>query len=87
METNSKRLKRQSVLALAGLKTTSLYRGMQRGLFPKSVPVGFGERNPGVAWIESEVREYLAARAAGASNDDLKALVKRQEAARKQGAA
>lgn len=88
MELGDERLiRRGCVLALAGIRTTTLYRGMQRGLFPKCVPVGFGERNPAVGWIESEVKEYIAARAAGASNDDLRALVKRQEEVRKRGGA
>ena len=76
--TGERLIKRRDAEALTGIRTTSLYRAMQKGLFPKNVAVGFGEINPGVAWIESEVREYVAARAAGASIADLRALVTRQ---------
>lgn len=83
MEATGERLiKRRDTEALAGIRTTSLYRAMQKGLFPRNVAVGFGEINPGVAWIESEVKEYVAARAAGASIADLRALVARQIARR-----
>lgn len=49
-----------AVKRLAGLSTTEIYRRMAEGRFPKSVPLGA----KAVAWIESEVRGWVASRIA-----------------------
>lgn len=49
-----------AVKRLAGLSTTEIYRRMAEGRFPKSVPLGA----KAVAWIESEVRGWVADRIA-----------------------
>jgi len=48
------------VKRLTGLSTTEIYRRMAEGRFPKSVPLGA----KAVAWIESEVRGWVASRIA-----------------------
>ncbi|BCB60789.1 transcriptional regulator [Halomonas sp. A020] len=41
-----------------GMSTTGVYRGMERGDFPK--PVRIGPR--AVAWVESEIDEWIEQR-------------------------
>ncbi|MPW04854.1 AlpA family phage regulatory protein [Paraburkholderia sp. CNPSo 3155] len=50
------------VRARTGLKTTTIYRRMNEGTFPRPVPIG-GSR---VAWLESQVDAWIAARIAEA---------------------
>ncbi len=50
----------RAVCALTSLSRTTVYRLQDSGSFPHSVPVSPGR----VAWIESEVDEYIEARVA-----------------------
>lgn len=71
-------LRRPTVTTKTGLPETSLYRDMEAGLFPSQIRIGPNT----VAWPEHEVDAVIAARIAGKSNDEIRALVKRLHAAR-----
>jgi prophage regulatory protein len=58
---------------------STLYNRIRDGLWPKLIPLGPRQ----VGQPDSEVDELLAARIAGRSTEEIKALVKRLEAARK----
>lgn len=62
-----------------GQGRSTRYVRMAQGLFPK--PIKLGPRS--VGWLESEVEAINAARAAGKSDDEIRALVLKLEAARK----
>ncbi len=49
----------KEVIRLTSLSRTSIYRLMARGRFPVSVALGFR-----VAWVESEVQDWIDARIA-----------------------
>ena len=49
-----------AVKNLTGLSTTEIYRRMREGRFPTSVPLGA----KAVAWVQSEIRDFVAARIA-----------------------
>ena len=51
-------LRRKQVQARTGLSRSTIYLYIKAGLFPK--PVALGPR--AVGWIESEVRDWIAAR-------------------------
>lgn len=55
-----KMMKASEVTALTRRSRSSLYDDMERGAFPR--PVKLGPRS--VAWLESEVRDWLDARVA-----------------------
>jgi prophage regulatory protein len=55
------------------------YDRISKGLFPK--PIKLGPRS--VGWLESEVEAINAARAAGKTDEEIRALVLKLEAARK----
>jgi prophage regulatory protein len=61
-----------------GLGMSTIYALMSAGVFPRPVRVAPGA----VAWIEREVDLVLEARAAGATDDQLRKLVKQLEANR-----
>ncbi|EGQ7810169.1 AlpA family transcriptional regulator [Vibrio parahaemolyticus] len=64
----SKRFLRMSeVIHLTGLSRSSIYDRMNANQFPKSVPLG----GRAVAWVESEVMEWLENRIA--QRDDVAA--------------
>ena len=71
-------LRRPVVEQAIGEKRSTIYRKIKLGLFPKPVQIG-GER---VAWPANEVQAVIDARIAGKSDDDVKALVAKLEAAR-----
>ncbi len=71
-------LKFDRVSDLTGLKMTSVYDHIKRGLFPP--PVKLTERTS--VWPENEVAELNAARIAGKSNDEIRELVRELVAAR-----
>ncbi|MHA6844255.1 helix-turn-helix transcriptional regulator [Ralstonia syzygii] len=48
------------VSATCGLPTSSIYDGVRRGDFPKPVPL----TGKSVAWLASEIREWMASRIA-----------------------
>lgn len=74
----SRVLRRKAVEDYTGEKKSALYGKCAAGLFPK--PVKIGVRASG--WPESEVAAVQAARIAGKSQDDIRALVRQLEAAR-----
>lgn len=67
------------VLAKRGRSRSAHYLDIQEGLFTH--PVSIGAR--AVGWPDHEVEAINAARIAGKSDDEIRALVKRLEAARK----
>lgn len=62
-----------------GTSRSTRYLRIQQGLFIK--PVKLGPRS--VGWLESEVEAINAARAAGKTDEEIRALVLKLEAARK----
>jgi len=70
------------VKRLSGLSRSTIYLRISEGLFPK--PIALGPRM--VGWRESEISSINAARIRGASADELCALVRKLEAARKSAA-
>jgi prophage regulatory protein len=75
-------LRLPSVLEQRGIRNTQHYADIKNGLFTS--PVKIGKRAS--AWPEHEVLKINAARIAGKSDDEIKALVKQLEAARTVGA-
>ena len=71
-------LRRPAVVKQTGLSRSTLYNRQSEGLWPK--PVNLGAR--AVGWPSFEVETLNAARIAGRSNDEVRALVKNLEAAR-----
>jgi prophage regulatory protein len=61
-ESRIRLLRRERVKQLTGLSTTGLYTRMQMHEFPRPVSLGGGGR--AVAWIESEVLEWIKGRKA-----------------------
>lgn len=53
-------IRREEVLRRTGIRTTTLYRLMASCEFPAQVKIGGGKKNPAVAWVESEVDEWIA---------------------------
>jgi len=51
-------IRRKEVERLTTLSRSRIYALMQQGTFPKPVPLG----KMSVAWIESEIREWIATR-------------------------
>lgn len=62
METNENQraqlLRRNTVLERCGMSTSTLYRLMDQKRFPPPVRIG----GRAVAWVESEINEWIAAR-------------------------
>lgn len=54
---SAKLLRLPEVQNLTGLQESSIYRGMSLKTFPAQVPIG----GRSVAWVESEVKEWLSA--------------------------
>lgn len=69
-------------------KRTSIYDRVKGGLFPPPVPLGTaaGGRPAPVAWPEHEIEAVNAATLAGCTESELRALVRRLVAARREGA-
>jgi prophage regulatory protein len=65
-----------------GRKPSTLYQDIRAGLFV--APVKVGQRSS--AWPSEEVAAIIAARAAGNTDDEIRALVVRLHAARKEAA-
>ena len=66
-------LRRPAVVARTGLPTRSIYRLMQRGAFPRPVPISALS----VGWLAHEIDEWIAgriaAREATAHSDEIEA--------------
>ena len=58
---NQRLIRRKEVEAKTGLGASSIYAEMGKGKFPK--PIHISERR--VAWIESEIDDWIAERIAG----------------------
>ena len=71
-------LRRPRVEEASGYSRSTLYLRITQGLWPKGV--GIGSR--AVGWPASEVAAINAARIAGQSDDEIRALVTQLEAAR-----
>ena len=72
-------LRLPEVKARTGLSRSSLYNHISQGTFTKQVPIG--ERS--VGWPESEVDAIVSARIAGQSDEAIRQLIAKLEAARK----
>lgn len=75
-------LRRKQVEAATGSGRSMIYLRVSQGLFPK--PVSLGARS--VGWPAHEVDAINAARIAGKSDDEIRGLVQRLEAARRSAA-
>lgn len=65
-----------------GTGRSTTYSQISEGLLPK--PVSIGSR--AVAWPEHEIDSIIKARVAGKSDDEIRDLVRKLEAARKEAA-
>ena len=74
-------LRRRQVQAETGYSRSTIYVRIAQGLWPK--PVSLGAR--AVGWPAREVAALNAARIAGQSDEDIRALVARLEAGRNAG--
>lgn len=77
-QTATRMLKLREVLSRRARGTTSHYRDISKGLFTHPVKMGVKVSS----WPESEVEALIRARIAGKSDDEIRALVGRLEAAR-----
>ena len=68
-----------ATVAATGRRKSAHYNDINDGLFTK--PVRIGRR--AVGWPRSETQAIVAARISGATDDEIRALVRRLEAARK----
>ena len=68
----------QTVATLSGLSRSTIYRRIKQNLFTKPIPIG-GER---VGWLSSEVDAINKARVSGKTDEEIKLLVAKLEAAR-----
>jgi prophage regulatory protein len=75
-------LRLPAVKAETGASRSTIYLRIQQGLWPK--PVKLGPRS--VGWPAGEVAAINAARIAGMSDEEIRALVIRLEAARRDSA-
>ena len=72
-------LRRKQVQAESGYSCSTIYLRMSQGLWPK--PISLGAR--AVGWPAGEVAAINAARIAGRSDEEVRALVVRLEAKRR----
>jgi prophage regulatory protein len=72
-------LRLPAVKSESGLSRSTIYLRIKQGLFPK--PIRLGERAAG--WPSSEVSAINAARIAGRTDDEIRTLVTKLEAARR----
>jgi prophage regulatory protein len=72
-------LRWQAVLDRTGDSSSSQYDRIAKGLFPPGVPIGVRSKG----WPEHEVDAIIAARVAGASEDEIRKLVASLITARK----
>ncbi len=75
-------LRLPAVKAESGASRSTIYLRIQQGLWPK--PVKLGPRS--VGWPASEVAAINSARIAGMTDDEIRAVVIKLEAARKNAA-
>ncbi|QDP01812.1 helix-turn-helix transcriptional regulator [Thalassotalea sp. PS06] len=77
-KTFSKIIRRNEVIALTGLSKSTIYNRIKEGLIPKPISLGFRA----VGFIEHEIQEVLIAMANGFSNEEIRSLIRKQEASR-----
>jgi prophage regulatory protein len=70
------------VRTLSGLSRSTIYLRIREGLFPRPILIGVRM----VGWRESEISAINSAHVRGASDDEIRELVHRLEAARKSAA-
>jgi prophage regulatory protein len=63
-------LRRQEVVQVTGLKTSSIYEGVKAGTFPKPVKLNPDSQRSPVAWLESEIRDWQQKRIADRDRQD-----------------
>ena len=68
-------IRQQIVCDKTGRSRADIYKKMSEGLFPRQVSLG-GKR--AVAWVESEIDDWMKALIKGANTEDLKTLVSNQ---------
>jgi prophage regulatory protein len=78
--TNNPVLRIKAIKEITGIGVSTVYAQMSIGLFPK--PIKLGDRISG--WLTSEVLAVRAARIAGQTDEQIKALVKQIEGERLQ---
>jgi prophage regulatory protein len=71
-----------SLMAAIGFKPSAIYEQVAAGLLPQ--PIKYGLRTK--RYLSDEIQAVVDARAAGADEDEIRALVKRLHAARTKGA-
>ena len=71
-------LKLNQTSSLTNLSRSKIYADIKEGIFPP--PIRLGIRS--VAWVDHEINEWMQARIAGKSHNDLKKLVGELVAAR-----
>lgn len=69
--------RRDKVEDLTGLCRTALYDAMREGLFPSQVKIGIRS----VAWRQVDVIEWVNARIAGQTDDQIRVMVQKMKAA------
>lgn len=57
-------LRRREVERITGLGRTQIYSLMAEGQFPRCFPLGPEGKSRSVGWLESEIQEWIEARAA-----------------------
>lgn len=80
-------LRKSAVMAATGYSLATLHRRITAGLFTKPICTG-RDKNGAVcqgAWPADELAEINKARIAGKTDDEIRALVVKLEAARKEG--
>jgi prophage regulatory protein len=75
-------LRRRRVQLLSGYSRSTIYFRISQGLFPKPVRLGLRA----VGWPAAEVAAINRARIAGKSDDEIRALVEKLQAARRAAA-
>jgi prophage regulatory protein len=73
-------LRKSTVLSVLGDSNTQLYEKINRGLVTRGIKIG----DRAVAWPSDEVEAIITARIAGTSESDMRALVERLHAARRE---
>jgi prophage regulatory protein len=66
-------LRRQEVVQVTGLKTSSIYEGVKAGTFPRPVKLNPDSQRSPVAWLESEIRRWQEARIAARGGEQVAA--------------
>lgn len=71
-------IRRPEVIRITGESRSGIYAGMENGTFPPSVRLG----KKSVGWVHVEIMALNAARIAGCSDNEIRALVAKMKAER-----